>query len=304
MWDLVEKYWDLIIGFIVGLGLSVMAHSNSETVRMLYSVIILVLACMGLFRFIRQSIDKRRAKHRANREHNLLDGMVDNLITVKAISLAQEPTKVGENAGKLFIKILEVKKDIMKGLKQFFDKYKGYLLTIVLGVLTVVEHYGGYINEICKGSLTVKGVEVLPIVTLVCTILVGILSNGYTKEQKEKIKALFSRSSTNELVHAEIKKKLKENSNKLSQFNKILSTKETELENLKSELEGLENSYNAKGEMYTMTPQLATEEDVKLALNAVMDCRVKIDNKTAEIEEYKATVSNLATTISALKSQL
>jgi chromosome segregation ATPase len=171
-------------------------------------------------------------------------------------------------------------------------------------VLTLVEDYGGYINQLCGGKLVLGGYEIIPIVTLVASVIVGIISNGFTKEQNEKIKALFSKSSTDELIQAEIKKTIKERSATLSQYNKILSTKEAELENLQSELETRENSYNAKKGMYTMTPQLATEEDVKLALNAVHETTEKIENKKVEIEECKETISNLTTTINALKSQL
>lgn len=301
MWDLVKKYWDLLVGFIVGLALSVMSHSNIEVARFVYSFILIFLACIGLFRLIRQVIERGQKKQR---KHTLIDDMVDNLTAVKAVGFALDPTKEGKKLGTKIIMLLEATKAIMKKLKELFDKYKGYLLTVLLGVLTAIETYGGYINELCNGKLVVKGVEILPLVTLVLTIIVGILSNGFTKEQKEKVKALFSRSSTTELVLVEIKKSLKENSTKLSQFNKILSTKETELENLEAELERRDNTYDAKKEMYTMIPQLATEEDVQFALYAVQEVKDKIVTKKAEIEECKATIANLTTTISALKSQI
>ena len=94
MWELVKKYWDLIIGFIVGIGLSIIAHSDGEKVRLIYSVIVLLLACMGLFRCIRQSVENEMKKKRVNRERNLLDAMVDTQIAIKAINLAQDPTKI------------------------------------------------------------------------------------------------------------------------------------------------------------------------------------------------------------------
>ena len=202
------------------------------------------------------------------------------------------------------MELWEVNKKIMKKLKTFFDKYKGYLLTIALGLLTLVEQYGGYINELCGGALVIGGVEVLPVITLVATIIVGLLSNGFTKEQWEKIKALFSKSTTNEMVKAEIKKTLKSKSEQLKQFNKILFTKENEHDNLNSELEKLNTTLQAKWEMYQMTPQLATDEDVKLAQNAVSACEKNIKDKEAEIEEVKKTIEDLTTAIGALKTQL
>lgn len=301
---MVKKHWDLVCGFIVGLALSFTDHFGGEKVRLYSSVIILILACMGLFRFIRQAIDKEMKKRKDKRESNLLDVIVDNQLAVKAIGFAQDPTKEVEQVGKLFMKLWEVNKKIMKKIKELFSKYKGYMLTIALGVLTLVEQYGGYINEMMGGKLVIKGVEVIPLITLIASIVVGILSNGYTKDQMTKIKALFSKSSTSELVTAEIRKSIKENTAKYAQLHKTLATKETELENLQSEYESLGNTYNAKKEMYNMTPQLATDEDVQLAFNAWTECEAKINSKAAEITEIDVTMDNLSTTISALKSQL
>jgi chromosome segregation ATPase len=163
---------------------------------------------------------------------------------------------------------------------------------------------GGYINTLLGDALTVNGIELLPLITLGATVLVGILSNGYTKEQKEKIKALFSKSTTNELVKEEIKKTIKEKSAQLAQFNKILTTKQHELDNLNTELATLNNTLEAKKEMYSMPVQLATAEDVQLANNAVTDCQAKIVDKTNELNETQKTIDNLNTQINALKSQL
>jgi hypothetical protein len=302
LWDLVKKYWDLFIGFIVGLALSIMSRSDNEIVRWVYSDILIVLASVGLFRFIRQAIDQERKKKQ--RERTMIDGVVDSLAVIKVINFAQEPTKEGNKIKKLFITLWGGKNYIMKKLKELFDKYKGYLLTVVLGVLTAVEQYGGFINQLFGGVLVFNGVAVLPVITLALTIVVGLLSNGYSKEQVEKIKALSSKSTTNELVAAEIKKQLKDNTTKHTQFVKIVSTKESELADLNSELEGHKNRYFAKKEMYGMTPQLATAEDVNIAANAVKECESKISNKEAELADARINVSNLEATINALKSKL
>lgn len=303
MWELVKKYWDLLSGLIVGLALSIMAHSDSETVHWIYSVILMLLACVGLFRLIRQTIEGG-LKAKKGREHTPIDNMVDNLIVVKAIGLAQEPTKEGEKYGKKIIVLWEATKPIMKKLIEIFDKYKGYILTVLLGILTMVENYGGYINQLCGGALTINGVKVLPIVTLVCTMVVGILSNGYTKEQMETIKATLKRSTIDELVNADIKKSLKENTAKYAQYAKIHATKETELVGLNNELQSLNNTYNAKVKMFNMTPQLASKDDVQFAANAVFECEQKIANKKAEIVDVNNTMEALKTNINALKSQL
>lgn len=303
MWQLIKKYWDIISGTASGILLAVIAEFELSTVQLYYSIIILVLVSIGCLRIIKQAIETQRKKKPKDR-HNIIDGMVDGQKPVKAISLATEPTKEGEKLGSLIIILIGGLKKIMNKFKEWFDKFKGYLLTIALAILTVIEMCGGFINQLFGGALTVKGIEVLPIVTLALTALVGILSNGFTKEQTEKIKALFAKSTTNELVIEEIKKTIKADNAKLAQFNKILATKETELENFTAQLESATNTHNAKIAMYNMKPQLATAEDVQLSANEVVNIQARIEEKKAEIAETKTSIENLTTTINALKSQL
>lgn len=298
----IKKYWDLIGGAIVGLLLAVVADFDLDLVQLYYSVIILVLVSIGILRLFRQEIEKR--SKRKERKHTIVDDLVDSQKIFKAMNLSQAPEKEGEKVGKAIIIIFGGIEKMMEKLKIFFDKFKGYLLTIALALLTVIEMCGGVINSALGGALTVNGVEILPVVTLVLTAVVGIISNGFTTDQKEKIKALFSKSTTNEIVKEEIKKTIKEKTALLSQNNKILTTQEHALANLESELATAENTLQAKKEMFAMRPQLATDEDVRIAAYAVQECKDKIKAKKDEIAATKATIENLTTNINALKSQL
>ena len=302
MWEAVKKYWDLIVGFIVGLGLSFMSHIDSEAVQRIYFVIVLILVCMAFFRTVRQAVERRRERKRREREHNLIDAVVDTLTPVKTIRMVEDPIKEGKKIEELFIKIGGNKH--MKKFKEFFDKFKGIMLTIALGVLTIVEGCGGFINDMFGGTLTFYGVDVIPLVTLVASIVVGIISNGWTKEQKAQIKALFSGTNKNEIVIAGIKEKLKESKIKLKELNSALKIKETKLDTLNKELKSLKDSYSAKKEMYVMIPQLATEEEVQIASCNVTACEVDIEDLTQEIEALNAEIATLQTNINALKSQL
>ena len=295
-----KKNWDIFGGIIIGLSMSALEKFQLYSLQVSYSVFILIVMNIAVLRMIKQSGEARRKERRSS----IIDTIVDGQKAVKVMNIAQNPTKAGEVLGCRLIKFWEELKNIMKQFKTFFDKFKGIDLAIALGILTVIEMYGGYINELFGDKLVIKGVAILPYITLGASVVVGIISNGFTKEQKEKIKALFSKSSTNELILAEIKKTIKDKSEKLSQFKKILSAQEVELENFENELVNLDNSYNAKKEMYCMIPQLASEEDVQLAHNAVAEAKAKIEAKKAEIEATRATVDELNKVINALKAQL
>ena len=301
---LLKKYWDIIGGTVTGILLAVVAKFELTTVQLYYSIIILILVSIGVFKIIKQAIENQLKKKPRDRKHNIVDDMVEAQRPVKAISLATQPLKEGEKLGNLILITMRGAKRAMKKLKELFDKFKGFILTVALGILTIIEMCGGLINDLCGGALTINGVAIVPIITLGCTIVVGLVSNGYTKEQRDKIKALFQKSTTNELVLAEIKKSIKENDAKLKEFNKILIAKETELATLEAQLEGAKNTHEAKQEMFKMVPQLATAEDVQLAANEVVNIEAKIADKKAEIESTQKSINNLTTTINALKNQL
>ena len=166
MWEVVKKYWDIILGTLTGIAMCILSGNSIENIQLWYSVIILLLVSIGLFRIVKQSIDKQKKKKTKEAENNLIYNIVDHQKPVQAISLAQDPTKVGEEAGKKIIKIMEEIKTIMKKFAEFFDKFKGYILTIALAVLTVIEMCGGFINELAGGVLVIEGIEILPIITL------------------------------------------------------------------------------------------------------------------------------------------
>ena len=136
------------------------------------------------------------------------------------------------------------------------------------------------------------------------SIAVAVVSNPYSKEQEEKIKALFSKSSTDQLVIAEIKKTIKVDEVKLKNLVKIVSQNELEIGNLNAEFDNAINTYNAKINMKNMTPSLATEEDCIIAQTKVAEIRQKIEAKKSELETNKQSLENLKTTISTLKGQL
>ena len=296
---MIKKYWDIICGTIMGVIMIILSHLETYIIQLCYSIVLLILANIAVFRLIKQSIEKKAKK----REYNIIDSMVDNLKPIKAIKIAQNP-KDGEVLIKL---ILGGLKKTMKKIKEFFDKYKGYMLTIALGSLTLVETYGGFINELAGGVLVIKGVEVVPIATLALTVVVGLLSNGFTKEQMEKIKELLvtlKPVATNKLVVTDIKKTIKEDKSKLKDLNKVKSACKAELDNLERELDSNKDTLSAKVEMQSMTPQLATVEDVQFAEMAVREVEVKIEAKKQEITDVEASISNLTSEIDALKSRL
>lgn len=298
--NFLKKYWDVISGILLGLIVAATTKFNSDQIQLIYSIVILILASIGCFRIIQQSIEKNKKVKRSN----IIDTLIDSQKPIKAISLAQDPSTEGQKTGEAILNLLGGVKHIMKKIKELFDKFKGFILALSLAALSIVELCGGFINELLGNTLVINGIKIIPLVTIVAATIVGCISNGYTKEQRDKIKALFSKSTTNELVMAEIKKTLKENELKLKEFNKMLSTQENALANLESQLNTAKNTYNAKVEMFNMKPQLATNEDVQLAANEQSNIMTAINEKKQEISKTKESIEKITVTIGALKEQL
>lgn len=287
MANVIKKYWDIFGGVATGVTLTLLAKFELSKIQLYYSIIILILVSIGVWKIIKQTLDKKKENKRLP---NALDSAVDSQRGMKAVRLAQNPTRDGEEIGKLLIRLWGGIKKIMEKLKTLWSKYKGYLLTFALAVLTAVENCGGFINALCGGVFTINGVEVLPVVTLAATTIVGLISNGYSAEQNSKIKALFSKKDKNAVVNAEIKKALKTDEAKLKEYNKELTT-------LNNTLNSCKIIHEAKKQMYEMTPRLATEEDVQNAANEVVNTEAKIVEKKAEIEKLNKNIG-------AYKSQL
>ena len=298
--NFLKKYWDIIGGFFTGITLSFLVSFNLDRIQLIYSILILVLVSIGVFKVIRQSIEKNIAK---KRKETPIDTLVNVQKPVKAVNLAQYPTKEGEELGNLLLELWKGTTKKMKKLKEFFDKFKGFILSLSLMLLSIVEMCGGLINQLFDGKLTINGVEILPIVTLVCAVVVGCLSNSFTKEQWNRIKELF-KNNKNDLVIDEIKKQLKEDKVKLTQLHKSKDEKEKELSLLESQLKSANNTLEAKRQMYEMTPRLATREDVESSINGVNELQVKVNTKKSEISSLETEIENLTTIINALQSQL
>lgn len=308
MWKIIKEYWDLLLGVSMSILLTLMANFKLEQIQLYYSIIIMMLVTIGIFKIIKQSIDKKKEK----RKKTAIDVIVDGTKPVKALNLAQNPINEGEKIGKILIKlgeefkkIMQKFKKIMKKLKVLFGKYKGYILSIILCIVTLVEDYKPIINNnVFGGKLSLWDYEVIPVVTLVAAVFVGIISNGYTKEQKKAIKGLFATTKPNELVINEIKKAIKENEKLLKQQTTLLSTKLKELSKKQAAYKTANDTVTAKKEMTKLSPQLATNDDVQNAINNAVNCEAAVNEKKNEIKNVKSEISKINANIDYLKNKL
>lgn len=304
MWNLIKKYIDIFGGIILSILLTIIARFKLEKIQLMYSVIILMLVCIGICSVVKKTANNRVNKKKKERKTNIIDKLVNSRKEVKAVNIAQNPLQEGEE---LYIAMKKSRKDIrkvMKKLKKFFDKFKGWILSISLLVVSLISEYGGFIEKIFNGKLIIKGVNMISLIALICAVVVGLLSDTHTSEQIKKIKELFAKKPSNEIVKEELKNQLKLNETSRKNLEKQIETNNLTIDTFNQELEQAKNVYNAKIEMLNMTPKLATEEDVQNALSKVNEIEGKIAKVKNDIIELDKKLFDVNTLITALKNRL
>ena len=143
MWNLIKKYWDLLSGTILGIISSCIVSFKLEKIQLIYSIIILILVSIGLFKVVRTSIDNKKNK----RKKIIVDKLIESQSYMKAINMAQNPTKSIEEFGELIIKTTKGEKLLMKKLftwiKLYWQQIFGFLIDIAYTCAVVYM----YIND-------------------------------------------------------------------------------------------------------------------------------------------------------------
>ena len=301
---MLKKYWDIFGGFIISALIVFISNFQLESIQLVSSIIILILLMVGVFRVLKQSLDKYLSKKEDIREQTVLDNIIDLQKCMRAVHMSEAPLEDGEKLGKLILYLIGVIKIMFNKIKEFFDKFKGFILAIALGVLTIVEMAGGYLDTLIGGVLTVNGIELLPIITLVAALVVAALSNGFSTEQLKQIKQLFAKPVTNKTVVEEIKKTIKATDAVRAENKKKLSVAKSELVTLEKDLAKAKNTFEAKKQLAAMVPPVATAEEVNIVNREMIDLQNKVNAKAAEIANLEKLVENANTAVAALKTKL
>lgn len=190
MINFIKKYLDVILGILFALIMSFATGFNSERISSISSLIVFILVSIGLFKVIR---DRKNVLP----SRGIVDKIVDSQKPVKAGILAEHPTKIGEELGKGLINMVKGVKIMWSTIKKFFDKYKGYILTILLGVLGLLAENLDFIYKIFDGKLIVNGYNVISIALTILAIIVGLMSNSLTSSDNKLIKKIVKSKCSN-----------------------------------------------------------------------------------------------------------
>ena len=251
MKDLIKRYWDILGGTITGLFLSIIAKWKLDSIQLIYTEIILILVCIGLFKVLKNGIDN----FTKGRKKIVVDKLVENQKPMKAITLANEPTKTGEELGEVLIDTMKGGKKIMEKLKKLFV-WIGKYWQQLLGIVSAIGEYSLYVYalvcdklnfilqylpqnnawQIC-GKIGI-GIVVLLVVALQIRNMckwVGVGSvekaNEYLVSKKEEVKSKLSASAKEN-----VKKVVKDYQSQLKKVEKTISSLETQIKEVDSSI--------------------------------------------------------------------
>lgn len=251
MKDLIKRYWDILGGTITGLFLSIIAQWKLDSIQLIYTEIILILVCIGLFKVLKNGIDN----FTKGRKKIVVDKLVENQKPMKAITLANEPTKTGEELGEVLIDTMKGGKKLMKKIKDVFVWIRKYWQQL-LGIVSAIGEYALYVYALVCDKLNFIlqylpqnnawqicgkvgiGIIVLLVVALQIRNMckwVGVGSvekaNEYLASKKEEVKSKLSASAKEN-----VKKVVKDYQSQLKKVEKTISSLETQIKETDSSI--------------------------------------------------------------------
>ena len=264
MLKIIKKYWDILGGTISGIILSIVVHWELVKIQLIYSVIILILVLIGLFKVMLLKYNEVHGSKEKIDHHNAIDKLVDNQKPIKAIRFSQHPTKDGEELGNLIIETTKGSKQMLKWVK----KNKGALVSCLLALLGLLELIFNWLGTYLPFEL---GFNVVGILITTIGIVISVLTTGFGSVQfKEAI--------------AQLKDQLNGDKTDLDQINSIKYLERQVLAYSK-EVSSIEKNIEDLNKKYTHTL-----EDVKTCQSLGLN----LDETTyKEYEEYKAEYKSL-----------
>lgn len=296
MLKIIKRYWDLLGGAICGVGISILTRFELEKVQLAYSVTILVLVFIGLFKVVRTYCDKGNAKYKRNK-NNVIDLLVDNQKPMKAINLAEKPTKNGEELAKLLI---GTTKGAKKMIKKFFSWVKMYWQQIVsyIGVIVyflvtayvyVVDEFS-FILQLLPDTKTWQLCGQIGVWVIVIILGLFIIRNnskwvgiGSLEEGKEYLKSITEKMQNELSTEAkdQLKSTIKTLKKELKDLNSQITEKTSNLSNYESKIKTCEE---------LLKIGLKDEIEYQELLCEKSNCENEILEKQTKKEQLESTI--------------
>lgn len=225
IYELIKSYWNVwgsaIISFIVGWIMDFNKVSMDKTTSFLSMFLVL----FALLTVIKVNYGKQKKK-------SMLEKAITSQKQLKVMSSAIDPIKDGEE---LYEAILKTKKILKERKKSKFMNWikenKGSILTIVVGILSVVSTLCSYLIETWNIVLNVNGFPLIAVLGGCATTIVGCLTMPITST---------NRGIAQNTATAKYKETKRENASIIKKYDEQIKKFSLKLNELKNNLEDLQ----------------------------------------------------------------
>lgn len=288
-----SELWQKIIAFLITLsgGLALLFETFSfdnsiaawaSVSQLIFYVLSAILVGMAIKAFRKElKKKKRREKEDLNKKKLLLGKSKPEKIINGIIYIEDNIEIMHSLIGKTEKRI----KVYMDKIKEFLDKYKGYLATVLTVLLAVLNEVSGLSGMLFNEFLVINGTDYLAVALWLLPAIIGALSNGFTSAFWNEIVTKWKTQNEAKETEAAIIKE------EVSKIDSEIKAVEVELVKASKGVTSLETCKK------TLESNLAIREDLvskgKLTSEVLEDAKSKVLDNELAINDAQVIVDEL-----------
>ena len=282
---IIKKYFDILGGIVSAIALSIAVDWELGDIQLIYSVIILMLVLIGMFKVV---IIKYKEVHHLphEQEHNAIDKLIDNQKPMKAIRFSQHPTQDGEELGKL---IIETTNGGWRHMLEWIKRNKGALISLLVTGIGILELVFNWCMEHISFGLNFN---IIGIIIAVAGLTVAVLTSGFGSVSFKEALAQLTDQLNGDKTDLNHIKDIKYLERQVALYQKAVNTIEKEKEVLNKKYAKVLDDYRACQSLGLPLDETTRKqyEEYKVELKALQD---KLSLKNAALETYNKKLTQL-----------
>lgn len=273
-----KNNWDVLGGTIIGIICSFVVGWEIDKIQLVYSIIILILVIIGLFRFFFK-------KSSSKKEKDIIDKTLNANKITKAIHIAENPCQEGEELGELVIETINGGKKIMN----WINKNKGAIISTLAFILAILENIFNFLYQYLPFDL---GFNVVSIALTVVGGAIAVFTSGYGSVKFKEIIAQVKDQLNGDTTDLSDIESLKYLERQIAIYEKATQSVENEIEKLNKEYANAISDYNACQRL-----GLVLDEETNLKYSEYYqkynELQRKLNEKSSALNKYKQKLEQL-----------
>lgn len=272
----IKEHLDVLMGTFIGIISSIMVSWELTTIQLISSVIILILVLTGLFKV---GFTYHLPTQKVKNKEDAINKMVDSQKPMKAIKIAQNPTKMGEELGELIIETTKGSKKMIKWIKN----NKGALVSWLVAILGLLELIFNWLASFLPIEI---GFNIIGVVITVGGFVIATLTSGFGSSSFKEALAQLKDQLNGDKTNLDEINSIKYLERQIITYTKAISTTEKEIENLKKEYANVIEDVKTCQHLGVNLDEETNRkyEEYKSKLNPLME---KLNSKNGALQTYK-----------------